>query len=209
MEFEEAKKALSEEWVARHAQWDAERKERIAAGKADGLDSVFQRLEERGPRVWSRRVYWRVRRPIEALLRGYAYGSAKNTFLRGKRGWGQQDWWNLSNYLSEWLPDALRYMAAHSNGHPMEVTDHDGTKLYELWDKNDWTTDSVRSLGSDEVEPQHIWEETLERMAQGFEAFDYLCDHGWHNDTEAERELTRIRDEGMKLFMNNFGALWD
>ena len=131
MDFQEAKKTLNEEETARHAQWDKEREERRLAGTPNDLDSIFDRFEAKFASAgWLVEQWWKVRRFFTRTFRDRTwYYNAKNRYLRGKRGWGSQDWWNLSDYVAETLPSALRHLAKESHGHPMSIYDVDGKDL--------------------------------------------------------------------------------
>ena len=171
---------------------------------------------------WLVEQWWKVRRFFTRTFRDRTwYYNAKNRYLRGKRGWGSQDWWNLSDYVAETLPSALRHLAKESHGHPMSIYDVDGKDLTH--EETSETPDTLRvhtltdtlnlTVVNDEEDffdaAQLLWEETLERMAVGFEAFTLLCEKGWRHDTEAEKELERLYREGFMLFYHNFFGLWD
>lgn len=42
---------------------------------------------------------------------------------RGKRGYSDEDIWNLDSYLMEWLPKALRQLAEHHIGYPTGLSE--------------------------------------------------------------------------------------
>ena len=181
MTLSEAKAILEAESDARMAAWKLE------------PHSFYSRIM-RGDDPWYVRAYWRVQSFVRSIVKGEYYRAVKNRVLRAKRGYGPHDWFDLNDYIAEWLPSALRELAG-GYGYPLRIHDYDGAVIYEHDDEGD---DGPR-----------IWAETLERMAQGFEAFTILSDVGWMRETEAERELERIHDEGMQLFARNYSCLWD
>jgi hypothetical protein len=226
--FEEAKKVLLEEEAERDRRYEEERQERIAAGTPTQLDTLFMPLDRKTH--WYDALtgfWWRLRRfSGEQVWRRRWYYSLKNRWLRSKRGWGQQDWWNLDHYIVSWLPSALRHLAKNEHGYPIDIYDENGKSMVYAEDGEhlseaflahnqnllgiDWRDEDCRVHAPHENAMDALWQETLERMAIGFESWELLAEHGWlHCDSEAEQELDRMRDEGMKLFINNFGSLWD
>jgi hypothetical protein len=145
-------------------------------------------------------MYWAAHRVARDVYKGWYYRKVKSLAQRALRGYGNIDLWNLNSYLDGWLPLALRELARIHIGYPAIVYDHYGNELYKL---------GIEISEEDSKRCSDIWEQTLERMALGFDAHEVLSEHSWSMDTEAEQELRRIFKEGMLLLMHNFDALWD
>lgn len=194
------------EWDERHLKWRSESRERISAGKPQGLDRLFADNDGKHWYDSIQKKWWAVRRFTgNQVVHLYWWSTLKNFYLRGRRGWGQQDWWGLDHYLAGWLPDALRHLAEKEHGHPCQILGPDGEAIYSM-DYDPETSEETETGGDGMV----MWRDTLNRMADGFEAWALLNEYGWrHEDSEAERELERMHHEGFLLFINNYGSLWD
>ncbi len=110
---------------------------------------------------------------------------ARAFWQRGKRGYADRDCWDLSGYLSSWMPEALRTMTdkkqGGGNGYP-------GVKGAETFSK---------------------WNKIVDRMARGFEADRILQDEMIDRRTPRGRKLMRQRKKAFKLFEKWYDALWD
>jgi len=117
---------------------------------------------------------------------------------RGKRGYSDQDCWNINSYLCEVISPMIREMK-NGTGCP--------GNLYDIKKKNKecWK-----------------WEEILEEIAQGFEAaqsieeekflqFKKNKDGNYENwiDKKKQEQLTKKFDKGISLFVEYFWNLWD
>lgn len=102
-------------------------------------------------------------------------------YQRGKYGYADRDCWNLGDCLAYWLPDAVRRIA---DGHSYPGVDGAAT-------------------------PEE-WQDVLERIARGFEAWTEIndVDTDWQ-DKELMAKLETEYDEGIELFAKWFGHLWD
>lgn len=200
MDFYEAKKILEDEDVARLKRYQVESKARIAAGSPHVLDRIMVKTYPN-----YKDVYWAVWRFSRDIIKGYKYRKLKSVLQRVRGGYGVQDVWNLDMYLAGLISSALRELKNSSVGFPMSVKDFDGTILYE----SGWDTDKNVSTGPETEECCRIWEDTLERMAFGFDAHSILGQCGWTMDTESELEMQRFEREGLMLFVNNYSSLWD
>jgi hypothetical protein len=182
----ELKLQLEREWDERMEKWKDE-------------SSLFRELSSDRSRVkdW----YWSTWRFMKGAFVDFDwYYNIKYFIQRGNRGWSDRDIWNLDTYLCTWMPDAIRKLAETKHGIPHSAIGVSGEALYVLGDN-----------GSDKSfeDAVKIWGEVLEAMALGFEAKELLDEYGWRHDSEAEKKIERIRDDGMALFVNNFGSLWD
>jgi len=152
----------------------------------------------------------------------------KHYYQRATRGWADCDTWGLDNYLSEWLPDALRHLKKHKYGIPCTMfTDEELNHEHE--DGFLYPTEDAQSLA--EIK----WNGILDKMILGFEAYNRMeeglyedelgpyPDFDWDkiNDPDPVRDnryretikLTArdqaIFEEGAELFIKHFGSLWD
>jgi len=126
------------------------------------------------------------------------FGLIKHYYMRCKYGYSYRDLWSFDDYLCDIIPPALRQLAKKSCGCSQE-----------LWDEK---------RVNDEC---HKWKETLEEMAQGFEAaqditslnfFKFVKEDGYYSreiDEKKRRLLTKKYDRGMHLFNKYFLNLWD
>lgn len=187
--------------------------------------SVWEVLFDDQP--WYTEWYYKVRRGIRNVwdFPRDTYYDAKYFIQRGKRGWADRDTWALDNYLSRWLPDALKHLKANKHGTPMDM--FDGLPMDE---------DSNPTHESHDIASKR-WDDTMDKMIAAFDAWNRM-EEGLYEDIlgpyplgrpkgvtreawEAHRherflksEELRKRDEaifdaGMALFGKHFGSLWD
>jgi len=119
---------------------------------------------------------------------------------RGRRGWSDCDVWDFDSYLCDIIPQALRKLKGGS-GCPSDFYDKDAIN-----------------------NECHLWNETLEAMAQGFESTKFLKGHHYmkwveskdkkgyktlDTDYEALENARKKMEIGLKLFAENFINLWD
>ena len=125
--------------------------------------------------------WFQLRRMWQWIMGGWLR-SLKVFMQRGLRGYAIEDVWSLDDYLASWLPHALRDLYQHPSmaaGYPP----------------------------SDNVKTQKQWHRILETMAQGFDAHHTLAET-WPSEKE-RRALERTRAQGLQLFIEYFGDLWD
>lgn len=119
---------------------------------------------------------------------------------RGRRGWSDRDAWDIDQYIAEMIPPMVRRIAKNGMGCPQE--------FYDNTCKNDEC---------------HKWNDTLEEIAQGFEAAvqiknlsrycrwlktpEGLYDHVYEKGRD--KQLAKKFDRGMELFSKYFLNLWD
>jgi len=104
---------------------------------------------------------------------------------RGKRGYSDRDLWNFSDYLSEMMPKVLRHYKGNV-GCPSNFYDKEAIN-------NEY----------------HKWDETLEAIAQGFEAAKYLNEHTFIKDLDKQKNLEEKMKLGLNLFVENYLSLWN
>lgn len=156
------------------------------------------------------------------------YNWLKWKIQRAQRGWADCDAWSLDGYLAEWMPDALGHLKENKDGIPMRMfepvdgVDEDGNPSASAMDKA-----SAR------------WDAVLEKMSEAFRAHRRMCDIDYEKELgewphcpcgkmlcSCEPNRSRVRaymdaikpleerdrqrfTEGMTLFMEHFGSLWD
>lgn len=127
------------------------------------------------------------------------FKKVKYFIQRGKRGWSDEDWWQMNTYIAKMMPPLLRRLAKENYGCPGE-----------FWDETAVNNEC------------HKWTEALEEMAQGFEAEEILEhrlykkkvqreDGNWEEevDRKAMDNAFDKQDKGLLLFAKYFRNLWD
>ena len=104
---------------------------------------------------------------IKDLLR-----KIKFHYQRGKRGWADQDCWNIDLFLMEVLPPMLKHLAKNHCGCP--------TEFFQEGKKN----------------PCGVWEKKLKEIARTLEMFDKLKDgDGYWVKTGKKRYSEMLKKE--------------
>ena len=123
----------------------------------------------------------------------------KHYYLRGRQGYCLYDCWSIQNYLSEILPPMLRQL---KKGHGCPS---------DFFDRENKNNECAK------------WHETLEEMAQGFEAAQFIGGGKYHQkfiknaqgdytleiDQQALNNAHEKMKKGLQLFADNFLGLWD
>jgi hypothetical protein len=130
---------------------------------------------------------------------------------RGTKGVSVRDTWSFDNHLDEIIPRGLRMLRERDIGSPCLIFDEDGSE-YSCLDKEDYDW-----LNADKYEYAYIWPAVLTEMIDGFEARDrlengYYIDGEFHLPYHESLEGKALREQfeyGLKLFVNNYGGLWD
>jgi len=117
---------------------------------------------------------------------------------RGRRGYSQEDTWDLADYFCRLLPPMIRELQGKC-GCPSEFYDRE----------------SVNN-------ECHKWDETLEEMAQGFEAAKWIKDmsisssirelngkRGYNFDFKSFDNAEEKMNKGLALFAKHFLSLWN
>jgi len=117
---------------------------------------------------------------------------------RGRRGWDDTDAWGFHTFFAELVPPMIRKMKDGA-GCP--------SKFYDSKNTNN--------------ECQK-WHDTLEEMAQGFEAVEFLDKYKYKTwseldngnctleiDYKAMDNARKKMDKGLKLFAKHYLNLWD
>jgi len=130
---------------------------------------------------------------------GFMFKKIKYFIQRGKRGYSDRDLWDFRDYLCEIIPKGVR---RYKKGMGCPAN---------LWDKEAKNNEC------------HKWGETVEEIAQGFEAVKEMVDFRGCNyekrlengayifeyDKERAKLLTQKFEKGMDLFKKYFMDLWD
>ncbi len=101
---------------------------------------------------------------------------------RGWRGYADRDCWSLDFYVSQWMPKALRVLYKNKLGYPSELDKY--------------------------LDGRAVWDLYLLQMADGFEANRKLSEMEFETPEEAEH-LHQAQKDGLRLFAEWYGSLWD
>ena len=128
-------------------------------------------------------------------------------YQRGRHGWADCDVWNFDYYLADIIIAGVRRLRGGLSC-PSELL---GKDYFDLKDKKE------KRLREDKAHEE--WEQILEDIAQGFEAFKELgLKTVWYKrlkdgrqklDLERERILYKKVKKGLQLFAEWYMALWD
>lgn len=142
--------------------------------------------------------------------RGFMF-ELRMAWQRATKGVSTRDTWSFDNYLDEIIPRGLRILRERDIGNPCMIFDEDGSE-YSCLDTEDYDWQNA-----DKYEYAYIWPAVLTAMIDGFEAHDrlengYYVDGEFHLPYHNTPEGIELREEaefGRKLFLNNYGSLWD
>jgi hypothetical protein len=158
-----------------------------------------------------------------------AYREIKWFIQRGRRGWADCDVWGLDDYLSRWLPDALRRLKKTKQGVPGSLFEDADCIPEGTWQGN--PSEEGMKRASDR------WDAIMDKMIAGFEANNAMQDgiyekelgeypldrpagvsaEAWEKTKNDRFARSRILDkhyeaiwqEGAALFIKHFQSLWD
>jgi hypothetical protein len=186
------------------------------------------------PDPWYTSAYWAVRRGIRHVYEfpSDAYYNVKWFFQRGIRGWANRDTWGLDDYLSGFLPNALRYLKEHKHGTPKH-----GTPMSVFPDGPEFIAEDGNPTDEAYKIAVARWDEIMDKMIAGFEANNRLGDglyekevgpyplyrpvgvspEAWKRVKDDHFNALRaleardqaILEEGLALFAKHFQSLWD
>lgn len=105
-------------------------------------------------------------------------------FQRGFKGWCDEDIWSIDITLNERLPRMIR-----------ELKDVQIGCYPSFFDKDIY------------IDPESAWHVVLERIAEGFEANNALCNLNFKNEKE-KFELERKCKLEFRLFIKYYNCLW-
>ena len=153
----------------------------------------------------------------------------KYKIQRARRGWADCDTWSLDNYLSTWLPAAIRHLKEHSHGYPAN-----------MFEDGDSTEENSYCANDDAyARAEEKWDSILQTIIDGFVAYNRVSDGLYEEElgpypmpegddfltdinrpsAEKQARFARVREleardmqkfkEGMALFVEHFQSLWD
>ena len=155
----------------------------------------------------------------------------KYKIQRAQRGWADCDTWSLDNYLSKWLPGALRHLKKHKHGTPCSMyAEHELETVQP--DGFQWAGEEADKRASEK------WDAIMDKMIEGFEAYNRVQDGLYEAELgpypidpdflenlnkpmsleqrkrfDMSRELEKrdmaLFQQGSALFIEHFGSLWD
>jgi hypothetical protein len=146
--------------------------------ETEGFKEDMRRLFSDEPKYVLRRWWGFISRDMWMKIKWF--------IQRGMRGYADEDWWDLGDYLASWMPKALRDMKRNVHSHPID----------------------------DEVNTVKEWEAVLEKIARGFEAKRKQDELTWDKKRTEHfkrnwNKLQKEFEEGMKLFIKFYDNLWD
>ena len=138
------------------------------------------------------RILWPIRRFFKDTIPDIPY-KIKHFCQRGRRGWSDNDWWNMDSYLVEIILPMLKKFKENNHGYPGDLTE-------EKWDE---------LLGE-----MIIGFEAAKRVIDD----DYYLETGFPEKRfegdvkqwgEASLKDQKIFKQKMKVFIKYFFNLWD
>lgn len=143
-------------------------------------------------------IWWERLKPINPKQ---WYREAKFFAQRGVRGYSDRDTWNLDGYLVSVIAGGCRELAKNAHGCPGTLG-HTGK------------TDENGMPEMDVDKGVEEWQQILEDIALGFEAFRKLqwddeFDDIPHPDSQRAKDYQKQYEKATKLFKRYFGNLWD
>jgi hypothetical protein len=174
---------------------------------------------------WNSYIYYPLYRAWRDYNPAQLCREAKWLIQRARRGWADCDIWSLDNYLSGWLPDALRRLKETKHGIP--------SGMFEAEDCDADGNPSEAGMERGEAR----WDAIMDKMIAGFEA-DKRKESGLYEDElgpyplyrpdgvskadwkiaqsmrfERSQELAKqdeaVFQRGMALFTAYWSSLWD
>lgn len=144
------------------------------------------------------RMVWQQR--LEPINPMEWFRKLRDFYQRGTRGYADRDVWNFHNYLIKVIAGGCRDLAKNHMGHPMDLG-------VTKWNKDGWP-EHATDKGNAE------WEQILEDIATGFEAFEKLeWDEEFedipHVDSQRAKDYRAKYEKASKLLIERFGNLWD
>lgn len=137
--------------------------------------------------VWLQRTYW---------LRPRTYKRIIKTFIqRGRRGWADEDVWNLHSYYSKVIAESMRHLKDNHMGVSSAIMGNPFNP-------------PKRKLTIEEGDK--IWCQIMEDIAVGFESYEKMIyDYELHPDSQAYKDLDAKWKKGHKLLIKHYGGFWD
>ena len=137
-------------------------------------------------------------------------------YQRARYGWAECDVWSLDRYLAEWLPFALMHLKNTTHGFPCLM----------YTDEQMSNPEGITSTAVDQAKIK--WDNILDHMILGFRAYNRLQEGLYEeelgeyilgdniegrlqavNRVALENRDQKLFKDGIALFAEHFGSLWD
>jgi hypothetical protein len=124
----------------------------------------------------------------------------KDFIQRRRYGYADRDVYDLDNYLSAWLPKALKKI---KNAGSMPYCMYRGIEPDEY---GQYTKEQKKAA-------EEKWKNIVQKMIDGFTAHQRLCYNSYSSQDEIQlrkemRRDSKAFDEGMRLFVRYYWDLW-
>lgn len=140
-----------------------------------------------------KRIYYAIYRNLRPREIRYRFNKAVTWKIqRANRGWSVYDTWSFDDYLATVLAGGIKHLREHNHGHPVTVCSCPDKAHTEpgAWDTCDG---------------EARWNEILDEMVEGFEAYTHVHDLDYAQEQEARAKCRR----SLELMTEHFGSLWD
>lgn len=134
-------------------------------------------------------LYGVLNHPLEAFIL-QPLREIKYFWQRGRRGYSDRDAWSIDYFLDSFMPQAVRSL---KGGHGIP-----GVLL-----PNEEPNEAEYKAAYER------WQIILEKIARGFESHKAMENFDIEFGTHAWKFAEQDVKEGMKLFIEYYGALWD
>jgi hypothetical protein len=124
----------------------------------------------------------------------------KYAWQRVFRGWDDRVVWSIDNYLAKSIPQWIRALKENQIGYPMSM--HKEEDFIDAGYSLETTEDSDK-------EAIKKWDNILNQIAEGFEAYTKIDDESLYPGKEGYEELLEKYEIGFKLLKEHFSDLWD
>ena len=190
-------------------------------------DSWWDRMEaELAKRTWLENTYWWCKRHIRDSYWWFR-NSPRRIHQYFYRGFSDRQLWSLDCTIAKFVAPRLKRLKEIQHGHPVIEADEQlclGCWSYpEMWNRENCHWDPT---GFYHLDSEQIWDEYMDKMIY---AMDSIAKNGDWDPPMDDIESSDIRDgnvkweayfkerdehwkrlkEGIKLFGEFFGALWD
>ncbi len=132
----------------------------------------------------------------------------RDFWQRGHRGWADNDTMDLNSYLAGVIAGSVACLRDNEVGMPVTLHDEDGNLLYDLIPR--WEGDDPAPAGvvTDSDTAAQMWRDRLGKIAKAFQDYKNFDDA---HTVEQMVENDKLRPEvmrAMRLFLQDFDALW-
>lgn len=120
----------------------------------------------------------------------------KWTWQRVFRGWDDRVIWSIDYYLAEKIPLWISVLKERKHG-----------TASCFFEDSDLENENISDEAFEKAEIKQ--NETYDKIIDGFNEYIKLQNLDYEYNSEEYHEASKIRDEGMELFIQYFGTLWD